>query len=133
MPKLKILRLRDFNLRPGALGDLSTLQNLEDLSISGAALDAEAFEQLRQLPKLAILRLNYNSLIPGVDEKPKLTGLEKLTGLKRININGRNIDVSHLHVIGELENLEALNIGNDTIINDDAAQHLTNLRSLASL
>ena len=119
MPYLENLTITNQNL--GTLTDLSSLNSLQTLNLSGCSIPAEELEVLAKLPSLKNLNLSSCGL-------STIAGLEGAQGLTNLNLSSNTL--RNLDVLGTMPNLTELNLKHNAVTGLNALSGLTNLETL---
>jgi hypothetical protein len=110
-----------------AIADVSPLQRIEDLSMHYAEVkNIDSLKQLKQLQKLFIYR--YSG---ATDVSQLLERLQNSTRMKEIHVIDN--EVTNLQPLGQMKNLEVLQLVIDNPIHDQTVKPLAGLRNLKAL
>jgi hypothetical protein len=90
-PFLRALELRECTLPDQFLERLANLENLKDLSLSGAKISAAAFARLGESSNLERLDLSRTGITDA-----ELARLKGLTTLKKLNVSGTRVTAEGL-------------------------------------
>lgn len=119
MPYLKSLTIQDQNL--GTLVDLSHLDKLESLDLTGSTFPAAELKVLAELPSLTSLTLSNC----GISTIAALEGAEKLTYLDLSNNTIRNMEV-----LSPMKTLRELYLQHNAVTGLEDLSSLSNLEKL---
>ncbi|NRQ55017.1 hypothetical protein [Brevibacillus sp. HD1.4A] len=122
MPKLK-----KASFSVVEIADVSPLQRIEDLSMHYAEVkNIDSLKQLKQLQKLFIYR--YSG---ATDVSQLLERLQNSTRMKEIHVIDN--EVTNLQPLGQMKNLEVLQLVIDNPLHDQTVKPLAGLRNLKAL
>jgi hypothetical protein len=109
---------------------LAGLTNLEEIDLSGCAVEAGVLAALQAARRLDVLWLGLRRIdaeahrfIPPMLDDATLAGLGQLTSLRALGLRGRPVGAGTIAAIASLPCLEHLDLG-ETDVDDDAVAHL---------
>ncbi|KZE46371.1 hypothetical protein AV540_01825 [Brevibacillus parabrevis] len=123
----KLPKLKKASFSVVEIADVSPLQRIEDLSMHYAEVkNIDSLKQLKQLQKLFIYRYSGST-----DVSPLLERLQNSTRMKEIHVIDN--EVTNLQPLGQMKNLEVLQLVIDNPIYDQTVKPLAGLRNMKAL